>query len=496
MLILTIDTEDEPLSRRLYEQFYMNIYEPILERVHHHEHESTGLFEDLHDRILLFIDHTMDGIRDLIRFGVFGVSRDQNNQFQRLVRRNYLWRLFESAKGFCRHLWSGFSLFQLPGLSIWNQANAEEEPDITKETIENAGYPYESMKVTTEDGYILTLQRIPRPDSKKILYFQHGLLDSSSAFIASGGVCGLAYSAYDKGYDVYLGNLRGAGACEHTNRSIKDKDYWNFSVNEFGLVDIPTFVNEIRSRKAKELPNESATDLHITAVCHSLGAAALMFYLTSRCYNKQKHYISRAILLSPAGCHNLVPFSLKVILSFLQYVTCPLVYAYKLPKGALKELFSKILQDLKNMPATLDLISFFTTMFFGGDAKKSIVRTIDFRRYSLFGASRDVILHGIQCWRSGKFRLFDYGRAKNILVYGSPEPTDILSRYKIVDIPIYFLAGGMDNIIPVPNILRQYNALWEHRPDLAHLRVFPDLNHIDFTLSPDDVLLEYVTSLF
>ena len=64
--------------------------------------------------------------------------------------------------------------------------------------IEKAGYPSETHMVTTDDGYILTMHRIPYskndPDSYKngevnvtrpVVFVQHGLLCSSADFVLS-----------------------------------------------------------------------------------------------------------------------------------------------------------------------------------------------------------------------------------------------------------------------------------------------------------------------
>jgi hypothetical protein len=66
------------------------------------------------------------------------------------------------------------------------------------------GYPYESLKVTTADGYILSLERIPRPGSKKVLYLQHGILDSSLGWVSCGVVGSQAFAAYDQGNRLFI----------------------------------------------------------------------------------------------------------------------------------------------------------------------------------------------------------------------------------------------------------------------------------------------------
>lgn len=54
------------------------------------------------------------------------------------------------------------------------------------------GYPLETHYATTEDGYILTVFRIPygkRDTEKKIrkpVFLQHGFASSSSSFVSTG----------------------------------------------------------------------------------------------------------------------------------------------------------------------------------------------------------------------------------------------------------------------------------------------------------------------
>ena len=48
------------------------------------------------------------------------------------------------------------------------------------------GFPVETYGVRTVDGYFLRLIRIPRPDSSKVAFFQHGLLDTATAWVANG----------------------------------------------------------------------------------------------------------------------------------------------------------------------------------------------------------------------------------------------------------------------------------------------------------------------
>ena len=48
------------------------------------------------------------------------------------------------------------------------------------------------------------------------------------------------------GYDVWLGNNRGTRFAQyHTTLNTKEAEYWKFSQEEMGLIDLPTFIDHI-----------------------------------------------------------------------------------------------------------------------------------------------------------------------------------------------------------------------------------------------------------
>ena len=59
---------------------------------------------------------------------------------------------------------------------------------IQPQIIERRGYPVEIHQVTTDDGYILEIHRIPAQKSngpKKVVFLQHGVLESSGAWVVN-----------------------------------------------------------------------------------------------------------------------------------------------------------------------------------------------------------------------------------------------------------------------------------------------------------------------
>ena len=118
----------------------------------------------------------------------------------------------------------------------------------TVDLIEAAGYPAETHCVTTEDGYILGVHRIPPslPGAKSVLYL-HGY-ESSSADIVLRGKESLGFLLADRGYDVWMINFRGNRySRDHTSldASANDGQYWHFSWWEMGSKDIPAVVDYI-----------------------------------------------------------------------------------------------------------------------------------------------------------------------------------------------------------------------------------------------------------
>jgi len=86
--------------------------------------------------------------------------------------------------------------------------------------VQRVGYPFQQLFVKTVDGYKLELHRLPRPESEKVMFLQHGIMDSSYSFVAKGASDGLAFRAFDKGFDVFMGNFRGTSSLKHASQDI------------------------------------------------------------------------------------------------------------------------------------------------------------------------------------------------------------------------------------------------------------------------------------
>ena len=126
------------------------------------------------------------------------------------------------------------------------------------ELIVHRGYRAEMHPVTTQDGYILMLHRIPYPKgissgvTGRPVFIQHGIIGSSADWLIPSSntslgkiyqysffiffdiveyLLGAAFQLADLGYDVWLGNCRGnTYSRSHVSMNPSQSDvYWNFS---------------------------------------------------------------------------------------------------------------------------------------------------------------------------------------------------------------------------------------------------------------------------
>ncbi|XP_072140747.1 lipase 3-like [Dermacentor andersoni] len=121
------------------------------------------------------------------------------------------------------------------------------------ELVRSKGYPAEEHVTVTEDGYVLSLQRVPRgarqlpgPFTGPPVLLVHGLLSSAAVWVLNYPHQSLGFLLADAGYDVWLGNYRGTPYSKgHIEFSDSDSRYWDFSLDEVGLLDLPALVDYV-----------------------------------------------------------------------------------------------------------------------------------------------------------------------------------------------------------------------------------------------------------
>lgn len=476
--------------------------------IHRTTDRRRGVIEDLHLAIEVFIEVIFDFFHKAAHF---------------------LLSPSEVLKAICRWFLSwtsgnedihgGVSATSIPAATLGEDDPAPTETKTTlhnslntdartcQDVITELGYPYEAIHVITSDGYVLLLERIPRRDSRKAVYLQHGILDSSMGWVSNGVVGSPAFAAYDQGYDVFLGNLRGLVSREHIEKEISSQKYWRYSINEHGTEDIPAMIEKIHQVKSAELKisqpdleEETNDDQHykLCAISHSLGGAAMLMYVITSRIEEKSHRLSRLILMSPAGFHH----DSSLVFTAFEYMFLPLapilacfVPAFYIPTRFFRMLLNKLARDFHNYPAVGGLVQTLMSYVVGGDSSNwvGVIGLPHYNMNDMPGVSFYVAHHLAQMKRARRFRMYDYGSASaNMDAYGFPEPLDLGENYGFIDIPVDLVAGKKDNVIRPSMVRKHYKLMKEACVEVSYTEF--EYAHLDFTFSHHEELLAYVMS--
>jgi pimeloyl-ACP methyl ester carboxylesterase len=150
---------------------------------------------------------------------------------------------------------------------------------------ESYGFVTETHTVTTVDGYILTLFRIPgaknetashlrTPDaaSKPVMFFQHGFLDNADTWITNTPDITLGFQAVRAGFDCWFGNSRGTKYSRYNTRVSRDSAaFWEFTWQHMAEYDVPANFEYVLNYTKKE---------KLVYVGHSQGTIQMFAHLS------------------------------------------------------------------------------------------------------------------------------------------------------------------------------------------------------------------------
>lgn len=145
------------------------------------------------------------------------------------------------------------------------------------------GYAVRRYTVTTADGYLLGMYRLPAncSDAPAVL-LMHGLFASAADFMTLGRKYSLAYVLADAGIDVWLGNARGT-SFSRAHQTLdpdhpSDGSFWNYSFHEIAMYDLPAMIDRIHA----EIRRTDGSDGALHYVAHSQGCTALFAMLAEQ----------------------------------------------------------------------------------------------------------------------------------------------------------------------------------------------------------------------
>ncbi|XP_014208794.1 lipase 3-like [Copidosoma floridanum] len=349
---------------------------------------------------------------------------------------------------------------------------------VASELFKKEGYTVEEHVVETEDGYILTMHRIPGPPGAPTVYIQHGLLSSSVDWIVPGKNKALPFILADLGYDVWLGNTRG-NTYSKSHKTIPPNDvrYWDFSWHEMGIYDLPALISYVVKQKGG----------NITYIGHSMGTT--MFYVMAIERPDIASNISLMISLAPVAFMENIKSPLRLLAPFTDQVEAIFNLLGKgefLPQRKVTQHVAKLYCGIvplgdKVCENSLFLIAGFDRSQFNSTLMPTILT------YSPAGASTKSMIHYAQEINSGRFHRFDYGPDENMKKYNSSTPPDYdLSKIKV---PMA-LFWGVNDFLAHPT---DVNRLFDGLPNkvMSYQVKHPKFSHIDFLWAVDAPSLLY-----
>ncbi|KAI5942382.1 Lipase member M [Manis javanica] len=339
------------------------------------------------------------------------------------------------------------------------------------EIIQHQGYPHEEYEVATEDGYILSVNRIPqglarprRTGPRPVVLLQHGLLGDASNWISNLPNNSLGFILADAGFDVWMANSRGnTWSQKHKSLSIEQDEFWAFSYDEMARFDLPAVINFILQKTGQE-------KIYYVGYSQGTTMAFIAFSTMPELAQKIKMYFALAPIAT------------------VKHAKGPGTKFLLLPAMMIKGLFGKqeFLYQTRFLrkfviylcgQVILDQICSNIMLLLGGfnTNNMNVSRANVYVAHTPAGTSVQNILHWSQAVYSGELQAFDWGNeTKNLEKGNQPTPT----RYKVRDmtVPTAMWTGGQDWLSNPDDV----KTLLPDVTNLIYHKNIPEWAHVDF----------------
>jgi gastric triacylglycerol lipase len=365
--------------------------------------------------------------------------------------------------------------------------HSEEDDDLNKPfqaIVTDKGYPLETHKVLTEDGYWLTVFRIPGKKGETLeeakaahrpaIFLQHGVLDSADTWIMHFEEKAPAFKLANEGYDVWLGNTRGNKySREHQTLNPDYKpdraEFFDFSFGEMAQYDVPANIKYVIEKTGKS---------KIAVMAHSQGTTQMLMRMASDNAWWNEHV---GLFVCLAGVARLEHCTSKLLTSLaknkfaIEGIKKIGIYEFFPSNYLQNEIFSRICKAF----------TFVCDMFLETISDKD-PKLNDQKRFPVFmghypaGTSFKSLEHFAQIINAKRFQNFDYGKDGNQEHYGQDTAPEInlagISGAKIIHI-----GGTADELSD------QEDYMWL-KEQLGNNEVYfkeYELGHMSFLLAAD-----------
>ncbi|KAJ0989553.1 hypothetical protein J5N97_007909 [Dioscorea zingiberensis] len=358
-----------------------------------------------------------------------------------------------------------------------------------KTMVEIYGYPCEEHTVITEDGYILSIQRIPnghsiaspRPNAIPVL-LEHGLFMDGITWILNTPGESLGFILADNGFDVWIANARGTKySSGHTSLLPDDSAYWDWSWDELTAYDLPATVKYI-------YPHTAEQKLHY--VGHSLGT---LIALASFSENALTNMFRSAALLCPIAYLDQVA-SVLVQAMAKTFITEAFYWLGLYEFNPNEEAAQNLLKILCEQPGVdcYDLMSAIT-----GKNCCLNASTIElYLEHEPQPTATKNMIHLAQMIRMGTITKFDYNNEEeNMKHYGQATPPPYNMSSIPIDFPLFIAYGGKDKLSDVQDVKHLLEVLKSHNIKILYQENYA---HFDFpwAVNANKVIYEPLMAFF
>lgn len=341
------------------------------------------------------------------------------------------------------------SLIWLRQPSVHN-VDPDAERNVT-EIIGDKGYLAQEYVVTTRDGYVLPLQRIPygrdelrssthRPQPGPPVILMHALLFSSYVWVVNRPDQSLPYVLADAGFDVWLGNVRGNSQARHVNYTFYQKELWDFSLQEMSNYDLPDTIDFVLN-----VTGHNKTFI----IGHSMGAATTLGLLSEKPEYNDKILLFMA--MAPAVRIHTMKSQIRHVLPFMDELATLGALLGRYDFLYHDRMIDFIVKTLCRYPVCRAFCPWFIN-FASGQPTQPINET----RLPVFlkdvpsGTSYKNMIHMAQLYETGRFAKFDYGAERNVEVYGKVTPPEYDLRR--VSAPVALFWSEADALVPAEHM--------------------------------------------
>ncbi|XP_060672134.1 triacylglycerol lipase 2-like isoform X1 [Ziziphus jujuba] len=345
--------------------------------------------------------------------------------------------------------------------------------NICKSLVETQGYICQEHKVTTKDGYVLGVQRIPMgrsanktANNKPPVLLQHGLLLDAATWLLGSPDEALGFILADHGFDVWLSNTRGTASSRgHAWLNPQDPEYWEWSWDELAEYELPALFEYVYHQTGQKL----------YYVGHSLGTLNAFVALSK---GKLVNMLRSAAMLTPVAY--LGQMTSPAFRSIAELFLSEKLYSLGVREFILKgQDVAKLLQFVC-LKAEINCSDTFTVIT-GPNCciKKSTVDS--FLGIEPQSTATKNVIHLSQMIRRGTLTKYDYGNVyENVKSYGQITPPAYNVKSIPKDVPLLLSYGGKDTLTVVNDVKILLEDLRDHKADKLVLQYRDDYAHFDF----------------